>query len=35
MVGYLSNKPDTFVDDPEKLYSLRRAKHNKLRSWIL
>jgi hypothetical protein len=35
MDGYLSNKPDNFVDDPEKLYRLRDAKHNKLRSWIL
>jgi hypothetical protein len=24
MDGYLSNKPDNFVDDPEKLYRLRR-----------
>jgi hypothetical protein len=24
MDGYLSNKPDKFVDDPEKLYRLRR-----------
>jgi hypothetical protein len=24
MNGYLSNKPDNFVDDPEKLYRLRR-----------
>jgi hypothetical protein len=24
MDGYLSNKPDNFVDDPEKLYMLRR-----------
>jgi hypothetical protein len=23
MDGYLSNKPDNFVDDPEKLYRLR------------
>jgi hypothetical protein len=23
MVGYLSNKPDNFVDDPKKLYRLR------------
>jgi hypothetical protein len=23
---YLSNKPDNFVDDPEKLYRLRRRK---------
>jgi hypothetical protein len=26
MDGYLSNKPDNFVDDPEKLYSLRRRE---------
>jgi hypothetical protein len=26
MDGYLSNKPDNFVDDPEKLYMLRRRK---------
>jgi hypothetical protein len=26
MDGYLSNKPDNFVDDPEKLYRLRRGK---------
>jgi hypothetical protein len=24
MDGYLSNKPDNFVDEPEKLYRLRR-----------
>jgi hypothetical protein len=24
MDGYLSNKPDNFVDDPEKLYRLMR-----------
>jgi hypothetical protein len=24
MDDYLSNKPDNFVDDPEKLYRLRR-----------
>jgi hypothetical protein len=24
MDGYLSNKPDNFVNDPEKLYRLRR-----------
>jgi hypothetical protein len=24
MDGYLSNKPNNFVDDPEKLYRLRR-----------
>jgi hypothetical protein len=23
---YLSNKPDNFVDDPEKLYKLRRRE---------
>jgi hypothetical protein len=26
MDGYLSNKPDNFVDDPEKLYWLRRCE---------
>jgi hypothetical protein len=26
MDGYLSNKPENFVDDPEKLYSLRRRE---------
>jgi hypothetical protein len=26
MGGYLSNKPDNFVDDPEKLYRLRRCE---------
>jgi hypothetical protein len=26
MDGHLSNKPDNFVDDPEKLYILRRRK---------
>jgi hypothetical protein len=26
MDGYPSNKPDNFVDDPEKLYSLRRLE---------
>jgi hypothetical protein len=26
MDGYLSNKPDSFVDDPEKLYRLRRRE---------
>jgi hypothetical protein len=26
MDDYLSNKPDTFVDDPEKLYKLRRCE---------
>jgi hypothetical protein len=31
MDGYLSNKPDNFVDDPEKLY----RPNNKIRSWIL
>jgi hypothetical protein len=32
MDGYLSNIPDNFVDDPEKLYRLRRreAKAKKL-----
>jgi hypothetical protein len=26
MDGYLSNKPDNFVDDPNKLYRLRRRQ---------
>jgi hypothetical protein len=26
MDGYLSNKPDNFVDDPEKLYRVRRRE---------
>jgi hypothetical protein len=26
MDGYLSNKPDNFVNDPEKLYRLRRCE---------
>jgi hypothetical protein len=26
MDGYLSNKPDNFVDDSEKLYRLRRPE---------
>jgi hypothetical protein len=26
MDGYLSNKPDYFLDDPEKLYRLRRRE---------
>jgi muconolactone delta-isomerase len=26
MDGYLSNKPDNFVDDPEKLYRLWRRE---------
>jgi hypothetical protein len=26
MDGYLSNKPDNFVDDLEKLYRLRRRE---------
>jgi hypothetical protein len=26
MDDYLSNKPDNFVDDPEKLYRLRRRE---------
>jgi hypothetical protein len=32
MNGYLSNKPDNFVDDPEKLYRLksREAQNIKL-----
>jgi hypothetical protein len=29
MDGYLSNKPDNFVDDPEKLYRLRRPSSKK------
>jgi hypothetical protein len=34
MDGYLSNKPENFVDDPEKLYKLRRreAQTKKLES---
>jgi hypothetical protein len=30
MDDYLSNKPDNFVDDPEKLYRLRRCKIREL-----
>jgi hypothetical protein len=26
MDGYLPNKPDNFVDDPEKIYKLRRRE---------
>jgi hypothetical protein len=26
MDGYLSCKPDNFVDDPEKIYGLRRCE---------
>jgi hypothetical protein len=26
MDGYLCNKPDNFLDDPEKLYRLRRCE---------
>jgi hypothetical protein len=26
MDGYLSNKPDNFMDEPEKLYRLRKHK---------
>jgi hypothetical protein len=26
MDGYLSNKPDNFMDDPEKLYRQRRRE---------
>jgi hypothetical protein len=26
MEGYLPNKPDNFVDDPDKLYRLRRRE---------
>jgi hypothetical protein len=26
MDGYLSNKPDNFVDDPKKLYRLKRRE---------
>jgi hypothetical protein len=26
MDGYLSSKPDNFVDDPKKIYRLRRYK---------
>jgi hypothetical protein len=29
MDGYLSNKPNSFVDDPEKLYRLRRREAHK------
>jgi hypothetical protein len=28
MDGYLSNKPDNIVDDPEKLYRLRRCEEH-------
>jgi hypothetical protein len=28
MHGYLSNKPGNFVDDPEKLYRLRRREEH-------
>jgi hypothetical protein len=35
MDGYLSNKPDNFVDDPEKLYRLRRCEAHQAKSWIL
>jgi hypothetical protein len=35
MDGYLSNKPDNFVDDLEKLYRLRRREAIKQKSWIL
>jgi hypothetical protein len=31
MDGYLSNKPDNFVDDPEKLYRLRRREAQQAR----
>jgi hypothetical protein len=33
MDDYLSNKPDNFVDDPEKLYRLRR-REAQAKSWI-
>jgi hypothetical protein len=32
MDGYLSNKPDNFVDDPENFTCYGDTKHNKLRS---
>jgi hypothetical protein len=32
MDDYLSNKSDNFVDDPEKLYRLKRHKHIRLKS---
>jgi hypothetical protein len=35
MGGYLSNKPDNFMDDPEKLYRLRRCEAHQAKSWIL
>jgi hypothetical protein len=35
MDDYLCNKPDNFVDDPEKLYRLRRSEAHKLKSLIL
>jgi hypothetical protein len=37
MDGYLSNKPDNFVDDPEKLYRLRRREAQQATSpiWCL
>jgi hypothetical protein len=31
MDGYLSNKPDNFVDDPEKLYRLRRREAHQVK----
>jgi hypothetical protein len=35
MDGYLSNKPDNFVDYPEKLYRLRRREAHQGKSWIV
>jgi hypothetical protein len=35
MDGYLSNQPDHFGDDPEKLYRLRRREAQQAKSWIL
>jgi hypothetical protein len=31
MDGYLSDKPDNFVDDPEKLYRIRRREAQQAR----
>jgi hypothetical protein len=35
MDGYLSNKPNNFVDDPEKLYRIRRREAQQAKNWIL
>jgi hypothetical protein len=36
MDGYLSNKPDNFVDDPEKFYRLRRREaHAKKQDFVV